>query len=99
MSEHNSELFEPRCKELQNHTGVRFAAIIDKNGNKIAENILKYFKKKYSIINIPESICLGCIYRDGKFIIPSYTTKLKSNDELLLFLKPINVSKAENLFQ
>ena len=36
MSEHNSELFEPRCKELQNRTGVRFAAIIDKNGNKIA---------------------------------------------------------------
>ena len=32
----NSELFEPRCKEIQHHDGVRFAAIIDKSGNKIA---------------------------------------------------------------
>ena len=36
MSSPNSELFEPRCKEIQYHTGVRFAAIIDKGGNKIA---------------------------------------------------------------
>ena len=32
----NSELFEPRCKEIQHHNGVRFAAIIDNHGNKIA---------------------------------------------------------------
>ena len=36
MADQNSEIFEPRCKELQYHTGVRFAAIIDKSGNKIA---------------------------------------------------------------
>ena len=36
MSSSNSELFEPRCKEIQYHNGVRFAAIIDKSGNKIA---------------------------------------------------------------
>ena len=46
MSIQNSELFEPRCKKIQHHTGVRFAAIIDKSGNKIAggftEGVLPY---------------------------------------------------------
>ncbi len=36
MTDYNSEIFEPRCKEVQYHSGVRFAAIIDKDGNKIA---------------------------------------------------------------
>ena len=36
MTDYNSETFEPRCKEVQYHSGVRFAAIIDKDGNKIA---------------------------------------------------------------
>ena len=36
MPDHNSETFEPRCKEVQYHSGVRFAAIINKDGNKIA---------------------------------------------------------------
>ena len=36
MADHNSETFEPRCIEVQYHGGVRFAAIIDKDGNKIA---------------------------------------------------------------
>ena len=46
LSAQNSELFEPRCKKIQHHTGVRFAAIIDKSGNKIAggftEGVLPY---------------------------------------------------------
>ena len=36
MADHNSETFEPRCKEVQYHSGVRFAAIINKSGDKIA---------------------------------------------------------------
>ena len=36
MTDQNSETFEPRCNEVQYHNGVRFAAIIDKDGNKIA---------------------------------------------------------------
>ena len=36
LGNQNSELFEPRCKEIQHHNGVRFAAIIDNHGNKIA---------------------------------------------------------------
>ena len=39
MSSKNYELFEPRCKEIQYHHGVRFAAIIDKTGNKIAGGV------------------------------------------------------------
>ncbi|MDA0756640.1 MAG: hypothetical protein O3C04_00850 [Crenarchaeota archaeon] len=29
-------VFDPRCKEIQKHKGVRFAAIINHNGEKIA---------------------------------------------------------------
>ena len=36
MTDYNSETFEPRCNEVQYHSGVRFAAIINKDGNKIA---------------------------------------------------------------
>ena len=36
MSSKISEIFEPRCREIQYHDGVRFAAIIGKDGNKIA---------------------------------------------------------------
>ena len=32
----NSELFAAPCREVQNENGVRFAAIIDHNGEKIA---------------------------------------------------------------
>jgi len=36
MSFENSEVYEPRCREIQHHDGVRFAAIINKDGDKIA---------------------------------------------------------------
>ena len=36
MSSNSSELFEPRCKEIHHYDGIRFAAIIDSNGVKIA---------------------------------------------------------------
>ena len=29
-------VYEPRCKEIQHHDGVRFAAIINHDGEKIA---------------------------------------------------------------
>jgi len=32
----NTELFDAPCREIQNELGVRFAAIIDHNGKKIA---------------------------------------------------------------
>ena len=36
MSSNSFELFEPRCKEIHHYDGIRFAAIIDSNGVKIA---------------------------------------------------------------
>jgi len=60
----------------------------------------KYFNKKYSIEDIPESICLGSIVRDGKIIIPLYKkTSINPNDQLLLFLNPDSINKAESLFK
>ena len=60
----------------------------------------KYFTKSYSLSDIPESICLGAIIRNNKVIIPNnIKVNIEPNDELLIFLKPETISKAENLFQ
>ena len=59
----------------------------------------KYFNKNYTISDIPESICLAAIIRNNDVIIPSINTTIEYNDELLLFLKPTTIAKAENLFQ
>ena len=60
----------------------------------------KYFIKKYKIKDIPESICLGAIIRNNKVIIPSNPKiNIEPNDNLLIFLKPESITKAENLFQ
>ena len=60
----------------------------------------KYFIKKYKMNDIPESICLGAIVRNGRVIIPNNPNiNLEPNDNLLIFLKPESITKAENLFQ
>lgn len=59
----------------------------------------KYFTKNYKISDIPENICLGAIIRNNSIIIPTYNTSIKIDDDLILFVKPENISKAENLFQ
>ena len=61
----------------------------------------KYFMKNYSISDIPESMCLGAIIRNNKVIIPNNSSKvnIEPDDELLIFIKPETISKAENLFQ
>ena len=59
----------------------------------------KYFNKNYTISDIPESICLAAIIRNNDVIIPSINTTIEYNDELLLFIKPTTIAKAENLFQ
>ena len=59
----------------------------------------KYLRKKYSIKDLPESICLGAIVRDGNIIIPNNTSDIFENDKLLIFLKPNYISKVENIFQ
>ena len=59
----------------------------------------RYFVKNYKVTDIPESICLAAIIRDKEIIIPSINTQIEPNEELLLFLKPESILKAENLFQ
>ena len=54
---------------------------------------------KYTLNNLPDSICLGSIIRDDKIIIPNQKTNIKENDKLLIFLKPEYISKVENIFQ
>ncbi len=60
----------------------------------------KYFVQKYKIDDIPESICLAAIIRNNKVIIPNNPKiNIEANDDLLIFLKPESITKAENLFQ
>ena len=59
----------------------------------------KYLRKKYSISDLPESICLGAIIRGEKNIIPNANSTIYKDDKLLIFLKPDFISKVENIFQ
>ena len=56
-------------------------------------------RKKYTIFDLPESICLGAIIREEKIIIPNIKTTIQKADKLLIFLKPEFISKVENIFQ
>ena len=60
----------------------------------------RFFYKKYSIEDIPESMCLGAIIRQDNIIIPAYKkSSIKPDDKLLIFLNPDSISKAESLFK
>ncbi|MBI72124.1 MAG: Trk system potassium transporter TrkA [Candidatus Marinimicrobia bacterium] len=58
----------------------------------------KYLRRKYTINDIPDSICLGAVIRDSKVIIPNSQSKILENDKILVFLKPKYISKVENIF-
>ena len=58
----------------------------------------KYLRKKYTIDDLPDSICLGAVIRDSKVIIPNSQSKILENDKILVFLKPQYISKVENIF-
>ena len=59
----------------------------------------KYLRKRYTLDDLPDTICLGAILRDDKIIIPNKKSNIKENDKLLIFLKPEYISKVENIFQ
>ena len=59
----------------------------------------KYITKNFNLDDIPETLRLGAIIRQTKIIIPSINTKIRSNDKLLIFLKPEFIYKAEDLFK
>jgi trk system potassium uptake protein TrkA len=59
----------------------------------------KFLRKKYTLDDLPDTICLGAIIRNEKIIIPNKKSNIKENDKLLIFLKPEYISKVENIFQ
>ena len=59
----------------------------------------KYLRKKYTIEQVPEELCIGAICRKNKMIIPNNFTEISSEDELLVITKEEKIAKAEKLFQ
>ena len=58
----------------------------------------KYYHKNMSLESLPDYVCIGSICRNGDIIIPNLHTEVLPGDELILFTKEKNISKAENLF-
>ena len=59
----------------------------------------KYLRKKYSIEQVPEKLCIGAICRNNEMIIPNNFTEILTEDELLVITKEENISNAEKLFK
>ena len=59
----------------------------------------RYIRKKLTIDQIPEELCIGAICRNNKIIIPNNHTEIYAEDELLIITKEENISKVEKLFQ
>ena len=62
-------------------------------------NECRYIRKKLTIDQIPEELCIGAICRNNKIIIPSNHTEIYAEDELLVITKEENISIVEKLFQ
>jgi len=58
----------------------------------------KYFHKNMTLEKLPDYVSIGYICRNGDIIIPNPHTEVLPEDELLLFTKEKNITKAENLF-
>ena len=59
----------------------------------------RYIRKKLTIDQIPEELCIGAISRNNEMIIPNNHTEIYAEDELLVITKDENISRAEKLFQ
>ena len=59
----------------------------------------RYIRKKLTIDQIPEELCIGAICRNNKMIIPNNHTEIYAEDELLVITKEENISIVEKLFQ
>ena len=58
-----------------------------------------FVNNNFTISDIPKTLSLAAIVRSGSIIIPDHKSKILQNDELLLFLKPNDIKKAESLFK
>jgi trk system potassium uptake protein TrkA len=59
----------------------------------------RYIRKKLTIDQIPEELCIGAICRNNEMIIPNNHTEIYAEDELLVITKEENISKVEKLFK
>ena len=59
----------------------------------------RYIRKKLTIDQIPEELCIGAICRNNEIIIPNNHAEIYAEDELLVITKDENISKVEKLFQ
>ena len=59
----------------------------------------RYIRKKLTIDQIPEELCIGAICRNNEMIIPNNHTEIYAEDELLVITKEESISKVEKLFQ
>jgi trk system potassium uptake protein TrkA len=59
----------------------------------------RYIRKKLTIDQIPEELCIGAICRNNKIIIPNNHTEIYAEDELLVITREENISIVEKLFQ
>ena len=63
----------------------------------VSENCT-YLNKNMNFEKMPNYISIGAILRNSKIIIPNQHTEVLPGDELLLFTKEEDISKAESLF-
>ena len=63
------------------------------------KNIYQDLSKKYTINDLPNTIIVCEIIRSNNIIIPNNKTEIKVNDNLLIFLKPEQISTVEKIFQ
>ena len=59
----------------------------------------RYIRKKLTLDQIPEELCIGAICRNNEMIIPNNHTEIYAEDELLVITKEENISIVEKLFQ
>ena len=59
----------------------------------------RYIRKKITIDQIPEELCIGAICRNNEMIIPNNHTEIYAEDELLVITREENISIVEKLFQ
>ena len=59
----------------------------------------RYIRKKLTIDQIPEELCIGAICRNNEMIIPNNHTEIYAEDELLVITREENISIVGKLFQ
>ena len=73
--------------------GDGFGEVIEAMINKQSPLCNKNLKE----LNLPKSVRIGSILRDGKIIIPNSNTNFKENDDVVFFAETQYINKLEKL--